>query len=135
MGSLWRTVGLLFLAATPLAAPLLAPAHPLGALLVRGFFSALCHQNPARSFWLQGSPAAVCVRCLGIYFGTVVGSLATQLRPSTFTWLAIAAAANGIDMLTGPNNLPLTRFALGGALGLAAGALLSIPLDRPRGLR
>lgn len=36
-------------------------------------FSALCHQNPARSFWINGQPMAVCSRCLGIYAGFAGG--------------------------------------------------------------
>jgi hypothetical protein len=50
---------ILTLALSPLAAPLLARSHPLIALLVRSFFSRLCHQDPARSFVVDGSPVAV----------------------------------------------------------------------------
>ena len=135
MGVRLRTSGLLALAASPLAAPLLAPEHPLSALLVRNFFSALCHQNPARSFWLGGSPAAVCVRCLGIYFGVAIGSMTLPRRTTALPWLTAALLLNGLDVLTGPHDLPLARFLLGGFLGLTVGALMSIPLDTPPALR
>jgi uncharacterized membrane protein len=62
------------IALAPLAAPLLAPSHPFAALLIRSFFSRLCHQNPVRSFVVEGSPVAVCVRCLGIYIGATFGA-------------------------------------------------------------
>lgn len=38
-------------------------------------FSGLCHQNPQRSFWINGRPMAVCSRCLGIYTGFLAGWL------------------------------------------------------------
>ena len=53
---------LAILAVTPLAAPLLAGSHPVAAMIIRSFFSRLCHQDPARSFLVDGSPVAVCVR-------------------------------------------------------------------------
>ena len=71
------TLATLALALTlaPLTAPLLAGSHPLAALLIRNFFSQLCHQDPSRSFLLAGAPVAVCVRCLGVYWGVAVGAL------------------------------------------------------------
>jgi uncharacterized membrane protein len=38
-------------------------------------FRSLCHQNPLRSFWVNGQPMAVCSRCLGIYTGFLAGWL------------------------------------------------------------
>ncbi len=32
------------------------------------FFSAICHQDPRRSWYLFGEPLAVCIRCASIYF-------------------------------------------------------------------
>jgi len=78
------------LALTPLAAPLLAPSHPLIALLIRSFFSRLCHQDPGRSFVVDGSPIAVCVRCLGIYCGAAVASLLDMGKVPARRLLAIA---------------------------------------------
>ncbi|MGC2400851.1 MAG: DUF2085 domain-containing protein [Acidobacteriaceae bacterium] len=119
------------LAMVPLAAPLLATSHPLAALLVRSFFSRLCHQNPARSFLIEGSPVAVCVRCLGIYLGTATGLLLRPQRATAARWLTIAAFMNGLDVSTGMlgwhGNWPLARFLLGLLLGTAAGAILFLP--------
>lgn len=36
-------------------------------------FEPICHQIPARSFYVFGHPLAVCGRCLGIYFGFLGG--------------------------------------------------------------
>jgi len=38
-------------------------------------FSPICHQIPARSFFLFSYPLAVCGRCLGIYFGFLGGTI------------------------------------------------------------
>jgi uncharacterized membrane protein len=124
------------LALTPLAAPLLAPSHPLTAMLIRGFFSRLCHQDSGRSFMVLGSPIAVCVRCLGIYCGASLGSLAGIGRVAARRLLAIALALNLADVASASlhwhGNLPLPRFLLGLLLGVGAGAVLFSPLSRSR---
>ena len=120
------------LALTPLAAPLLAPSHPLIALLIRGFFSRLCHQDPGRSFMFDGSPIAVCVRCLGIYFGAALGSLLGIDRVIARRLLAIALVLNLLDVATASlhwhGSLPLPRFLLGLVLGVGVGAVILSPL-------
>ncbi|MBI2678989.1 MAG: DUF2085 domain-containing protein [Candidatus Koribacter versatilis] len=129
----------LTLAALAIAAPLLATS-PLLSLSIRKFFSIVCHQDPARSFWIAGAPIAVCVRCLGIYLGGALGSagvpgsprlqsgVAWASRPRLLASLAITAALNALDVAaewTGlHDDLPAMRFALGIALGAAAGALV-----------
>jgi uncharacterized membrane protein len=122
-------LALFALAMAPLAAPLLAASHPLSALLIRGFFSRLCHQDPARSFALQGSPIAVCVRCLGIYCGIAAAAIVRLGKAPRL--LAIALLLNLLDAaaeaLHWHGNLPLTRFWLGLLLGLGAGAVLRLP--------
>jgi uncharacterized membrane protein len=119
-----------------LAAPLLAGTHPLTALLIRNFFSQLCHQDPNRSFLLNGAPVAVCVRCLGIYWGVAVGAL-VRLRMAR-RLLVVAVVLNLADVATGVlhwhGNLPLARFFLGLMLGVGVGAVLSLPA-RLRSLR
>ena len=116
------------LALTPLAAPLLAGTHPLAALLIRTFFSRLCHQDPTRSFLLDGQPIAVCVRCLGIYFGVALATLRRVEKPIATHLFPIAILLNLIDVATATlhwhGNLPLPRFLLGLFLGLATGLLL-----------
>jgi uncharacterized membrane protein len=125
---LWLTLAVLALAIAPLAAPLLAGSHPLTALLIRGFFSSLCHQNPARSFVIEGSPVAVCVRCLGIYCGVALTVLVRLGKVPGRHLLAAALLLNLLDVASETfhlyGNLPLPRFLLGLALGIAAGAVL-----------
>ncbi len=119
---------ILVLALAPLAAPLLAATHPLTALLIRSFFSRLCHQDPARSFVIGGSPVAVCVRCLGIYCGVALGMFLRLGKASAIRLLAAAMLLNLLDvgsgMLHWHGNMPLTRFWLGVLLGVAAGSVL-----------
>ena len=116
----------LALALAPVAAPLLAVGHPLTALLIRSFFARLCHQDAARSFFVDGSPVAVCVRCLGIYCGAAAGVLVRS--GSGRRMLATALLLNLLDVATAMlhwhGNLPLPRFCLGLWLGWSAGALL-----------
>jgi uncharacterized membrane protein len=124
------------LALTPLAAPLLAPSHPLIALLIRGFFSRLCHEDPGRSFMVQGSPIAVCVRCLGVYCGAALATLLSVGKAPASRLLAIALVLNALDVATASlhwhGNMPLPRFLLGLLLGLGTGAVLLSPLSRSR---
>jgi uncharacterized membrane protein len=128
------------LALAPLGAPLLAASHPMAALLIRSFFSRLCHQIPARSFIVEGSPVAVCVRCLGIYCGAALATLAAFFRrrkvleAHLLIAVALALLLNLLDVVAGwmhwYGNLPVPRFFLGLLLGVGAGALLSLPRDR-----
>jgi uncharacterized membrane protein len=124
---------ILTLALSPLAAPLLARSHPLIALLVRSFFSRLCHQDPARSFVVDGSPVAVCVRCLGIYCGAALAILLGMGKVPARRLLAIALLLNLLDVATAAllwhGDLPLPRFLLGVLLGVGAGAVLLSPLS------
>jgi uncharacterized membrane protein len=113
----------------PLAAPLLAGTHPLTALLIRNFFSQLCHQDPSRSFLLGGAPVAVCARCLGIYWGVAVGALVRWRMARRL--LVGALVLNLLDVATEVlhwhGNLPVFRFFLGLLLGVGVGAVLAGP--------
>jgi uncharacterized membrane protein len=125
------------LALTPLAAPLLASSHPLVALLIRSFFSRLCHQDPGRSFMVDGSPIAVCVRCMGIYCGAALASSLLDMgKVPARRLLAVALALNLLDVASASfhwhGNLPVLRFLLGLVLGVGAGAVLLSPLSRSR---
>jgi uncharacterized membrane protein len=64
-------------AAVPLLLILLALAP--GTDLIRQFFAAGCHQQPGRCYVIAGHPAALCVRCLWLYFGLAIGHM-------VFTW-------------------------------------------------
>jgi uncharacterized membrane protein len=118
----------LVLALSPLLAPLLAATHPVFALLIRSFFSRLCHQDPGRSFVIAGSPVAVCVRCLGIYCGVALGMFLRLGKALAFRFLAVAMLLNLLDVGSGMihwhGNMPMTRFWLGLVLGMAAGSVL-----------
>jgi len=122
------SLAMLALALTPLAAPLLAHNHPLFALLIRSFFARLCHQDPARSFMVECSPVAVCVRCLGIYCGAALAGLVGMGKAPARRLLAIAMLLNLLDVATATlhwhGSLPLPRFLLGVLLGVGAGAVL-----------
>jgi uncharacterized membrane protein len=127
-------LAILVLALAPLVAPLLAATHPLAALVIRSFFSRLCHQDPARSFFIGGSPVAVCVRCLGIYCGVAAGMFLRMGKVSAFRLLAVAFLLNLVDvgsaMLHWHGNMTVTRFWLGLLLGVAAGSMLFLAPSR-----
>jgi uncharacterized membrane protein len=116
----------LVLTLAPLAAPLLAASHPFAALLIRNFFSRVCHQDASRSFVVDGSAVAVCVRCLGVYWGVAVG-MVVRLRMAR-RLLAVALVLNLVDVVSGAihwhGNLPIFRFFLGLMVGVAVGAVL-----------
>jgi uncharacterized membrane protein len=127
-------LGLAILALAPLAPPLLERSHPMTALLMRDFFSRLCHQNPARSFMVEGSPVAVCVRCLGIYCGAAVGGFLRPGRILAGRLLGLAMLLTVMDvaggMLHWHGDLPAVRFGLGLLLGVGASALLFLRPDQ-----
>jgi uncharacterized membrane protein len=73
VSSLWSAA----LVAAPVAA-----APRLSALTYAGA-SRICHQQPARSFHVDGAQFPVCARCLGLYLGAVVGALAWCVAAGT----------------------------------------------------
>jgi uncharacterized membrane protein len=71
--------------ALPLATFLVSRPRPGSAsystaLVLYALASKVCHQVPARSFALWGTPMPVCARCAGIYFAGAVTSLALSTR-------------------------------------------------------
>ncbi len=108
---------------------LLIHGHWVGSFAVVAFFSKLCHQRPDRSFFLFGTQTAVCIRCLGVYGGTVIGSLLRWKQGIAIRTVGGALALNGLDVaiesLHLHGNLPLLRLLIGASLGVAVGALLS----------
>ena len=60
----------------------------LGLSAVYAFFSAICHQDPARSWFIAGEPLPVCIRCASIYMG-FLAALFAGLEPSA-RWLRAA---------------------------------------------
>src|SRR2546422_1622807 len=79
--------GILFLAATLwcLVIPAAAVFH---IRWVYYFFAAICHQDPARSWYLSGEPLPVCIRCASIYFA-FTASLWLGIRANV-RWLRIS---------------------------------------------
>jgi uncharacterized membrane protein len=82
---------------------------------------------------VEGSPVAVCVRCLGIYCGAALASLVGMGKAPARRLLAIAMLLNLLDVATATlhwhGSLPLPRFLLGVLLGTGAGAVLLSPLS------
>jgi uncharacterized membrane protein len=70
--------GVLWLAVILLAPLAIASSHgvlSLGAACTYAAGSRICHQRPARCFWIHGRPMPVCARCTGIYAGAAVAGL------------------------------------------------------------
>jgi len=61
------------------------------------FFSAICHQLPARSWHIHGELLAVCIRCTAIYYGFLAGLLILS-KPSARLF-KIAAAITAAEWL------------------------------------
>jgi uncharacterized membrane protein len=125
----------IFFSAAGLAVFAVSPAwigtvgHGLLGVAIFAFFSRVCHQHADRSFMLLGAQTAVCVRCLGIYAGAAIGSLSRLRHGVAMRVLGAALALNCADVAAESlglhGNLPLMRLLMGGALGIAVGAILS----------
>jgi len=100
-------------------------------------FSNLCHQNPARSFWINGQPMAVCSRCLGIYAGFGIGwltlplyAIANMAEKWNFKKGAMAIVLINIFDIVGNilgfwENTLVSRLALGCMMGMSAALIFS----------
>lgn len=97
-------------------------------------FEAFCHQDPARSFAIDGEPMAVCSRCFGIYSCFAAGWFllplisragvsGNHLLYAAKTAAGVAVLLNVVDILgnfTGFwQNTLYSRWAFGGFLGLS----------------
>lgn len=128
---------LIFAIALALVALVLAPAlhQPLLSFSVLAFFSRVCHQDPARSFWIAGVPMAVCARCFGIYLGGVAGALMPVQHRVALRMLAATVAMNFFDVVAESAGLhaswPFARLCLGAALGAAIVAAISSHVTNP----
>lgn len=100
-------------------------------------FRTLCHQDPARSFYLNGRPMAVCTRCYGIYtafalfwlaipmLGPLVRKARTHLKPLLVGALLLNLADVVGNVLGFWENTLVSRFALGALMGMTAVLLLA----------
>jgi uncharacterized membrane protein len=98
------------------------------ALSIYQGFSLACHQLPARSFFIENYPLAVCARCAGLYTGFAMSALVYPLArdvrktiaPSR-VWLILAVMPLAIDWALGFfgiwRNTHVSRFATGAFLG------------------
>ncbi len=104
------------------------------ALTLYRSFSLICHQIPARSWYLFGAPLGVCSRCTAIYIGGGVALAGYPLlerwrggdwvRERSRFWLALATLPMlldvGFDWLGVLHNTFTTRAVTGGLFGLFA---------------
>ncbi|MCA9605539.1 MAG: DUF2085 domain-containing protein [Myxococcales bacterium] len=118
-------------------APMLWP-DGAAAISARMIFSGLCHQDPARSFAIDGHPMAVCHRCTGIYFGLAAGALAALAflpDPSRKRYWAAGIAPLALQVLLAWIWPALDLFwlrTLTGAIAGVTGGLLLASAVTPR---
>ncbi len=101
-------------------------------------FGQLCHQLPARSFWVAGQPMAVCIRCFGIYSGLLFGwatlpwwnGVYNYTRHfaivSILTALFINIGDAGIDFFMLEQHFHTDRWIYGALLGIAVVLILNL---------
>ena len=101
------------------------------------FFEKVCHQDPVRSYSINGLSMAVCARCLGIYSSFFVGVV---LMPLNARWvvasrrvniylLSTAIGINAFDVLLNAlsvySNSLFSRLVLGAFFGLTLAILIN----------
>lgn len=113
---------------------LVRAGHLKTAAAIFFYFSHLCHQLPQRSFAWLGIRLPVCVRCLGVYLGWLLGVLlypALRLwprQPLRLVFFLCALSLMGLDVglnwmgLIG--NTIYSRSLSGGLLGVSLSLLL-----------
>ncbi len=116
------------------AAPWLrAHGHDLAAWVTYDAFHQICHQIPARSFFLWGQPLAVCSRCSAIVSGGLAGLLLVPILRSLRAplpkrrWLAISVLACAVDVVRDWAGLP-NSFVSRTITGSVVGALMAFYL-------
>ncbi len=120
---------------------IVAPAFLAGTSLnglsesLYSFFSYICHQRPERSFHILGHQFGVCSRCIGVYFGLVVGVAVyplfrqiSEVEPISRIWLILSMIPIGVDWSLTYfgfwENSFLSRFVTGLILGVACAVFL-----------
>ncbi|MBK9331505.1 MAG: DUF2085 domain-containing protein [Ignavibacteria bacterium] len=95
------------------------------------FFSPVCHQEDARSFFIFGEKLGVCSRCLWIYAGFFTGTALYPLKykldnintPSVI-YLLIASLLLGVDVLLKWSNILQNSFITRSVTGFLIGFVL-----------
>lgn len=124
--------------AAAVLAPLLASENRPEAAVFYAAFRPFCHQEVERVWSLAGEPLAVCVRCLGVYWGMVAGGLAPQGFGSRRAMVGAAAvclaswALEATGIAVPPAGL---RFVAGLAVGLTVGCAIASGLAETRPIR
>jgi len=91
------------------------------------FCSAACHQLPGRCYSFDGHPTALCVRCLGLYFGLALGhAVFSEWRLGEGAARKLLLASAGLLLADGASeslrlhpDLPSVRAATGLLFGCA----------------
>lgn len=124
--------------AAAVLAPVLASENRAEAAALYAAFRPFCHQEVERVWSLAGEPLAICVRCLGVYWGMVAGGLAPRGFGSRSAMVGAAAACLaswGLEA-TGVTVLPAQwRFVTGLAVGLTVGCAVASGLVDTRPIR
>lgn len=126
----WVAVVLTVIAGAAIAAPLL-DAWGAGIYAALGW---VCHQRPERSWHLAGKPLGVCVRCVGLYVGALLGALlgGKFWRRPALAMLAVMATDWLLETIGCVGPRPWWRFGIGLAVGaLVAPALWSEQREQP----
>ncbi|MCA0445249.1 MAG: DUF2085 domain-containing protein [Bacteroidetes bacterium] len=103
--------------------------------MVNLLLNPVCHRTPELSWWWNGAPILVCIRCSAIYLafslGNLTGFLNLKIRP-TFRWVWISFGILLLDFglnLTGLKPVSeLFRALTGGVFGFITGWWLLINL-------
>jgi uncharacterized membrane protein len=111
--------------------PVAAAAWPLGAAVLYAVGALVCHQEPARSFHVEGHQWLVCARCSGLYLGAAAGALGSwgvvRWRPRFVG--SRRMAVRGLSMAAMPTLVTVVSAGLGlGDPSNAWRAGLAVPL-------
>jgi len=102
---------------------------------IYSFCSYICHQIPARSYFFDNQPFAVCSRCFGIYLGLFFGFVLYPFlrpfeegEPLPRFWLFLAMIPMLVDWSLGFfeiwENTHFSRFLTGSILGTACAVFI-----------
>jgi len=104
-----------------------ARASPLAGWIYR-FYSLICHQIEARSFYLGHEPLAVCSRCAAIYVGFWISVLALCLwnsRRPGLRWLYAVVGVMTLEVALELLGVRASTFESRTVIGMVAGAVVA----------